>query len=57
VSCWRVERRDGILYVHEKLETTAPRTRSSQHVPRSVVIVGGGGQCRRRNAPEGGLFR
>jgi len=25
VSCWRVERRDGILYVHEKLETTAPR--------------------------------
>ncbi len=42
VSCWRVERRDGILYVHEKLETTAPRTRSSQHVPRSVVIVGGG---------------
>ena len=21
VSCWRVERRDGILYVHEKLES------------------------------------
>jgi NADPH-dependent 2,4-dienoyl-CoA reductase/sulfur reductase-like enzyme/nitrite reductase/ring-hydroxylating ferredoxin subunit len=42
VSCWRVERRDGALYVHEKLETTAQRARSSQHVPRSVLIVGGG---------------
>ena len=42
VSCWRVERRDGTLYVHEKLETTAQRARSLQHVPRSVVIVGGG---------------
>lgn len=42
VSCWRVERREGAVYVHEKLEHTAPREVSSRQVPRTVVIVGGG---------------
>jgi apoptosis-inducing factor 3 len=42
VSCWRVERREGAVYVHKKLEHTAPRGVSSRQVPRTVVIVGGG---------------
>jgi NADPH-dependent 2,4-dienoyl-CoA reductase/sulfur reductase-like enzyme/nitrite reductase/ring-hydroxylating ferredoxin subunit len=43
VSCWRVERRDGDVYVQEKLENTpAPRALSPPHLPRTIVIVGGG---------------
>jgi NADPH-dependent 2,4-dienoyl-CoA reductase/sulfur reductase-like enzyme/nitrite reductase/ring-hydroxylating ferredoxin subunit len=42
VSCWRVERRDGTVYVREKLEKTPPRPLSSPGLPGSVVIVGGG---------------
>ncbi|MGA3342538.1 MAG: FAD-dependent oxidoreductase, partial [Methylocella sp.] len=42
VSCWRVERRDGTVYVREKLEPAVPPAQTSPHVPRSVVIVGGG---------------
>lgn len=43
ISCWRVEERDGILYVREKLAPAAPRpARSGRLVPRSIVIVGGG---------------
>ncbi|MGH6822952.1 MAG: FAD-dependent oxidoreductase [Methylocella sp.] len=42
VSCFRVERRNGSVYVQEKLEPTAPRARASPALPRSVVIVGGG---------------
>jgi NADPH-dependent 2,4-dienoyl-CoA reductase/sulfur reductase-like enzyme/nitrite reductase/ring-hydroxylating ferredoxin subunit len=39
VSCWRVERRDGMVYVREKLET-APRRASGADGP--IVIIGGG---------------
>jgi apoptosis-inducing factor 3 len=42
VSCFRVERRNGSVYVQEKLEKAAPRTLTSPTLPRSVVIVGGG---------------
>ncbi len=42
VSCFRVERRNGSVYVQEKLEKAAPRVRASPALPRSVVIVGGG---------------
>jgi NADPH-dependent 2,4-dienoyl-CoA reductase/sulfur reductase-like enzyme/nitrite reductase/ring-hydroxylating ferredoxin subunit len=43
VSCWRVERQDGVIYVREKLEraTRAPAL-SMSGMPNSVVIVGGG---------------
>lgn len=46
VPVWRVEQKDGSLYVHEKLEpathtTTMESSRSD--APHSVVIVGGGG--------------
>src|SRR5215470_11423584 len=39
VSCWRVERRDGAIYVREKLEA-APRRASAAAGP--IVIIGGG---------------
>jgi NADPH-dependent 2,4-dienoyl-CoA reductase/sulfur reductase-like enzyme/nitrite reductase/ring-hydroxylating ferredoxin subunit len=42
VSCFRVERRNGAVYVQEKLERAAPRALTSPTLPRSVVIVGGG---------------
>jgi NADPH-dependent 2,4-dienoyl-CoA reductase/sulfur reductase-like enzyme/nitrite reductase/ring-hydroxylating ferredoxin subunit len=42
LSRWRVERRDGALYVHEKLETASPRAVSQPRLPGTVVIVGGG---------------
>src|SRR5580692_4795742 len=42
VSCWRVARRGGTMYVQEKLEKAAPRALASSTLPRTVVIVGGG---------------
>jgi apoptosis-inducing factor 3 len=42
VSCWRVERRDGKIYVHEKQGNPSPRRLASLHLPRNIVIVGGG---------------
>ena len=42
VSCWRVERREGKIYVHEKQANPSPRPFSSPNLPRSVVIIGGG---------------
>ncbi len=44
VSCWRVEQRDGVAYVREKLEiATRQPAMAGSRLPRSVVIVGGGG--------------
>jgi apoptosis-inducing factor 3 len=42
VSCWRVERREGKIYVHEKRGSPSRRPLSSPNLPRSVVIIGGG---------------
>lgn len=42
VSCWRVEQRDGTVYVREKI-TTAKRALTAAVAPGSIVIVGGGG--------------
>ena len=43
VTCWRVEQRDGIVYVREKLERAARRKLPpAPGLPKSVVIVGGG---------------
>ncbi len=41
VSCFRIEHRNGSVYVREKLERAAPRALTSP-TPRSIVIVGGG---------------
>ncbi|MDQ2736879.1 MAG: FAD-dependent oxidoreductase [Pseudomonadota bacterium] len=48
IACWKVEQRDGVVYVREKLEhphPDAPVTPSTPRpaTPRSIVIGGGGG--------------
>ncbi len=44
VSCWRVEQRDGVAYVREKLEIAGRQpAMAGSRSPRSVVIIGGGG--------------
>ncbi|HVH83344.1 MAG TPA: FAD-dependent oxidoreductase [Steroidobacteraceae bacterium] len=44
LSRWRVEQRDGIVYVGEKFGKPEPRTLPTvTDLPKSVVIVGGGG--------------
>jgi len=43
VACWRVEERDGRIYVRVKLEPAARPTRmAAQGGPESVVVIGGG---------------
>lgn len=44
ISCWRVEQRDGMVYVREQIETTAEPLPmpAAAGIPKSVVIVGGG---------------
>jgi NADPH-dependent 2,4-dienoyl-CoA reductase/sulfur reductase-like enzyme/nitrite reductase/ring-hydroxylating ferredoxin subunit len=44
VSCWRVEQRDGTVYVREKLERIGQRAPlpAATGMPGSIVIVGGG---------------
>src|SRR5262249_56593978 len=46
MPCWRVEKRNGRVFVREKIEPadkrTAGKARSSSAKPERVVIVGGG---------------
>ena len=43
VSCWRVEQRDGSVFVREKLKSASKvPPRATSGMPESVVIVGGG---------------
>src|SRR4029078_6644213 len=43
VPCWRVEQRDGTVYVRQKVEQSAGRARAApRSAPDAVVIVGGG---------------
>jgi NADPH-dependent 2,4-dienoyl-CoA reductase/sulfur reductase-like enzyme/nitrite reductase/ring-hydroxylating ferredoxin subunit len=43
VTCWRVEQREGTIYVREKLEATGRAARPrAQAGPESIVIIGGG---------------
>jgi nitrite reductase/ring-hydroxylating ferredoxin subunit len=41
IACWRVEQRDGIVYVLEKLEQPPQDAAAAPGAPRSIVIVGG----------------
>ena len=43
LSCWRVEKRDGVAYVREKLAPTKVPSRVTTSGPASIVIIGGGG--------------
>ena len=43
VACWRVEQREGKIYVREKLEPSGRRAGPAAHTaPESIVIIGGG---------------
>jgi len=42
ISCWRVEQRDGKVFVREKLAQPASTTSALTQNPSSIVIVGGG---------------
>ena len=42
VECWKVERRDGRIFVREKLPQPKPRQAAGTDAPRRIVIVGGG---------------
>ena len=42
ISCWRVEQRDGKVFVREKLAQPASTTSTLKQNPSSIVIVGGG---------------
>lgn len=42
LDCWRVEQRNGRVFVHEKLEQPKPRAKALADSPDKIVIVGGG---------------
>jgi NADPH-dependent 2,4-dienoyl-CoA reductase/sulfur reductase-like enzyme/nitrite reductase/ring-hydroxylating ferredoxin subunit len=43
VACWRVDQRDGTIYVRERLEPAGRQARTgAQAGPASIVIIGGG---------------
>jgi apoptosis-inducing factor 3 len=42
VTCWKVETRDGKLFVHHKEPEKKPRAAGSAKMPENVLIVGGG---------------
>ena len=42
VDCWKVERRDGRIFVRAKLPQPAPRRAAAADAPRRIVIIGGG---------------
>jgi NADPH-dependent 2,4-dienoyl-CoA reductase/sulfur reductase-like enzyme len=42
VDCWKVEQRDGRIFVSEKLEQAAPPAKPLANAPTRIVIVGGG---------------
>jgi NADPH-dependent 2,4-dienoyl-CoA reductase/sulfur reductase-like enzyme/nitrite reductase/ring-hydroxylating ferredoxin subunit len=42
LTCWRVEERDGRVFVREKIEQRPAAKRAPKHSPKSVVIVGAG---------------
>jgi apoptosis-inducing factor 3 len=42
VDCWKIEQRDGRIFVKEKRLPDAPRVKKTADTPRKIVIVGGG---------------
>jgi NADPH-dependent 2,4-dienoyl-CoA reductase/sulfur reductase-like enzyme/nitrite reductase/ring-hydroxylating ferredoxin subunit len=42
LDCWRVEQRNGRVFIHEKLEQPKPRAKALVDAPDKIVIVGGG---------------
>jgi NADPH-dependent 2,4-dienoyl-CoA reductase/sulfur reductase-like enzyme/nitrite reductase/ring-hydroxylating ferredoxin subunit len=42
LTCWRVEQRDGSVFVRERLPKPRPKLRGTNKTPGKVVIAGGG---------------
>src|ERR1700728_2080936 len=42
LDCWKVEQRDGMIYVREKIPKAKAKSRSIDNAPRKIVIAGGG---------------
>ena len=42
LECWRVEQRNGRVFVHEKRQQSKPRAKAPADAPDKIVIVGGG---------------
>ena len=42
LECWRVEQRNGHVFVHEKRQQSKPRAKGSAEAPDKIVIIGGG---------------
>jgi NADPH-dependent 2,4-dienoyl-CoA reductase/sulfur reductase-like enzyme/nitrite reductase/ring-hydroxylating ferredoxin subunit len=61
VTCWKVETRDGKLFVGDKAPEKKPQAAGSAKMPENVVIVGGGAagnaaaEMLRREGYRGGL--
>ena len=42
LACWKVEQRDGMVFVCEKLPTAKPKSPGAHKAPEKIVIAGGG---------------
>src|SRR5437868_9009081 len=42
LACWKVEQRDGCVFVRERLPKPRPKLRGTSKPPQKVVIAGGG---------------
>ena len=61
LDCWKVEQRDGRIFVNEKSEKVKPRSVSISNAPERIIIIGGGaagfaaGEMLRRQGFGGGI--
>lgn len=42
LTCWKVEQRDGYVFVRERLPKPSPKLRGTSKPPQKIVIAGGG---------------